>query len=152
MSKHILHFIILFVAVLFLPQCLFVSENVTVRASLPVVVLVDDPELVIIPGTYVYYVSNIDHDLFFYGGYWWRPWQNTWYRAEVHSGPWIVIEQRYVPEPVWRLPPRWHEMRDDTPRVKWSEAKNHWQEWERDKYWEKHSWKNEDANKGKKQK
>jgi hypothetical protein len=52
------------------------------------------PEVVPVPGTYVYFVPDIGVDILFYHGYWYRPYGGGWYRAPSYSGPWV-----YLPPP-----------------------------------------------------
>ncbi len=106
----------------------------------PAVVVVDDPELVVIPGTYVYWLDG-QEGVYFYGGGWWRAWDGYWYRADVYNGQWVRVELGHVPHPVTHLPYGWHENRYDAPRVHWYDARNHWRGWENDKYWDKRKWK-----------
>jgi hypothetical protein len=121
-----------------------VSSNVRVREPSVVVVANDDPELVVIPGTYVYWMDGRDDDVFFYGGVWWRPYGNAWYRADDYSGRWTVIEPSYVPRPVRTLPANWKHGYKEAPRVRWRDARSNWRGWERDRYWEQRRWRRDD--------
>ena len=58
----------------------------------PPFVIAAPPEVVVIPGTYVYYYPDVDFDLFFYGGYWFRPFGGYWFRSGSYGGPWVHIE------------------------------------------------------------
>ncbi len=106
-----------------------VADEPSVRTTFGI-----DFELSIIPGTYIYYTSMNNDDLFFFEGYWWRRnGPNGWYRARHYSGPW-VIEKR-VPYSVSHLPSdrsRYH----GTDKVRWNDARLHWKEWSRNKRWE----------------
>src|SRR3990172_3868071 len=56
--------------------------DVGVNISLPpLIVFSAPPEVVVIPETYVYAVPDVDVDIFFYDGWWWRPWEGRWYRS-----------------------------------------------------------------------
>lgn len=123
-------------------SCVFVTGHTVVRTTPGDSVNddYDDAGLIIIPGTYVYYYSHDYNDLYFYGGYWWRPWQGGWYRSGHYSGPWVVIQITYVPQPVIRLPHRWKNNIRRNDRIPWREVKVRWREWERDRYWEKRDW------------
>ncbi|MBN1525717.1 MAG: hypothetical protein JW904_14665 [Spirochaetales bacterium] len=113
----------------------------TVRFSPPVVVVVDNPELIVIPGTYVYYLSAREDDIFFYHGVWYRPYRNSWYRSDHYRGTWVAIDSHSVPRAVMYLPSNWKRNHHDAPRVRENDAHSHWHEWERDRYWEKSNWK-----------
>jgi hypothetical protein len=104
----------------------------------------EDTELYVVPGTYVYWASVDNSDVFFSEGYWWRAGNHGWYRAEAYSGPWVVIETRYIPYKLIHLPQGWRDKRDNSPRIRWGDARSHWREWEQNKYWEKREWKKEE--------
>ncbi|MGZ3495198.1 MAG: hypothetical protein ACXWM6_11885 [Thermodesulfobacteriota bacterium] len=55
----------------------------------PVFAFSGPPELVLIPGTYVYYDPDVDFDILFYAGYWYRPYRGYWYRSVSYEGPWV---------------------------------------------------------------
>lgn len=62
------------------------------------------PDLVLIPGTEIYFAPVGGVDIFFYDGYWWSHQGPRWYRAYSPDGPWVVIGPRYVPGPLYRVP------------------------------------------------
>ena len=70
----------------------------------PPIVVAAPPEVVAIPGSQVYFVPQSGIDVFFFGGYWWSPRGDRWYRAGAYNGPWSVIKRRYVPGPVIGVP------------------------------------------------
>jgi hypothetical protein len=137
--------LLLLLSVLAMTGCLLTtSMNVTVRETPPVVVVSDDPELVVIPGTYVYWLDARDGDVYFYGGVWWRFWGQSWYRAETYSGSWVVIRVAEVPHPVAYLSSDWKQRRNEAPRVRWGETRSQWKGWENDRHWEKRKWKRDE--------
>ena len=44
--------------------------------------------MVVIPGTNVYAVPDVDADMFFYSGWWWRLWEGQWYRSRNYNSGW----------------------------------------------------------------
>ena len=60
--------------------------NVNIGVNLPAYRFAAPPEVVVIPGTYVYMVPDIDVDVLFYQGYWWRPYEGHWYRSGTIRG------------------------------------------------------------------
>ena len=70
----------------------------------PPIVVAAPPEMVAVPGSQVYFVPQPGIDVFFFGGYWWSPRGDRWYRAGAYNGPWSVINRRYVPGPVIGVP------------------------------------------------
>jgi len=70
----------------------------------PVITVPAPPEVVLIPGSQVYFVPQPGIDIFFYGGWWWSPRGDRWYRSRAYNGPWVIIGPRYVPGPVLGIP------------------------------------------------
>jgi hypothetical protein len=154
MMKKILPLLTLAAMILVMSNCIITTRS-TVRSPRPVVhsttrvevvgppVIViqdDDPELVVIPNTYVYWLDGQD-DVYFYGGYWWRPYRGGWYRASSYSGSWVSVHVNVVPRPVMHLPSGWRGRYREAPRVRWQDARSNHHRWERDRYWEKRKWK-----------
>lgn len=77
--------------------------NVNINLGPPVVVA-EPPEMVLVPRSRVYFSPEPEVDIFFYGGYWWSPRGDRWYRARAHNGPWGVIGRRSVPREVIAVP------------------------------------------------
>jgi hypothetical protein len=96
----------------------------------PVFVFTAPPELVVIPGTYVYYCPDVNFDIFFYGGY--------WYRSASYGGPWVYIES--TPSVLLSLPPNYRIIVRGKRRIPYAELNRNWRAWERGRYWEHHHW------------
>lgn len=112
------------------------------KARVMLVITLDNPELIVIPGTYVYWFWAGDSDVYFYGGVWWRFWGNAWYRSGNHKGGWVRVDVKIVPFAVRHLPSNWKSRQHGAPRVRWYDARDHWGKWERDHYWHnKKGWK-----------
>ncbi|HZW37471.1 MAG TPA: hypothetical protein VFF01_11050, partial [Candidatus Deferrimicrobiaceae bacterium] len=77
--------------------------NLNINLGPPVIVS-PPSEVALIPGSAIYFVPGVSVDLFFYDGYWWSPRGSRWYRAYEPNGPWVVVEHRYVPAPLFRVP------------------------------------------------
>lgn len=54
---------------------------------LPPLVVPVPPPVFLIPGTYAYFAPDVDVDLIFFGGFWYRPYGGRWYRASYYNGP-----------------------------------------------------------------
>ncbi len=93
------------------------------------------PEVVAIPGRYVYFVSDIDFDLFFFQGQWYRPYKGRWFRAENYAGPWEYVHE--VPPSLIDLPPDYRTIPPGYSRIPYDELRNNWKRWEREKYFDK---------------
>jgi hypothetical protein len=49
------------------------------------------PELVAIPNTEITALRDSKVDIFSYRGYWWRSFQERWYRSTGYNGPWYYV-------------------------------------------------------------
>lgn len=110
--------------------------NVNVNIGLPPpVVIAAPPALVVVPGSYVYFAPDIEIDLIFFQGFWYRPYSGHWYRSDDYNKGWVVVN--VVPQPILSLPPRWKQVPPGHARMPYREVRDNWQTWERDKHWEK---------------
>jgi hypothetical protein len=135
-----LFFVALFFAVFFmLPQSGFagVNVNVGINVPLPAYVFPAPPAVVFIPGTYVYTVPDVDIDIVFNQGYWYRPYRDYWYRSASYNGPWSHIENKKVPGVLFKLPPDFRRVPPGHQRIPYGQLKKNWKSWEKEKYWDK---------------
>ncbi|HYA14249.1 MAG TPA: hypothetical protein VEF33_07915 [Syntrophales bacterium] len=102
----------------------------------PPLVIPAPPGLVVVPNTYVYYPPDVDVDIFFYHGYWYRPHHGYWYRSRSYNGPWGRIAVKRVPRAVYGIPPgfRHGPMYEHVPH---GEVMRNWRGWERDRHWDR---------------
>ena len=114
----------------------------------PVYVIPAPPEVVVIPRTYVYYVPNIEVDIIFYQGYWYRPHKEYWYRSMDYNGPWVYIVREKIPVVILNLPLDYRHIPPGHRDIPYGQLKKEWKNWEKEKYWDKDDhhkkeWKNE---------
>ena len=81
-----------------------VSVGVNINLGPPPIVVAEPPQVVMIPHSQVHFVPDPNIDVFFYGGYWWSPRGEQWYRARAYNGPWGVIDLQRVPRSVVYMP------------------------------------------------
>ncbi len=123
---------------LFLPQTGLAGVHVSVGINLPVFTFAAPPPMVVVPGTYAYYAPDADLDIFFYQGYWYRPYEGRWFRARGYNGPWINIVSTNVPRVVVDLPPDYrHHAHAGYERIPYGQLKKNWRRWEHEKHWDK---------------
>ena len=82
--------------------------NISVGINLPPpppLVVPAPPPMFVIPRTYVYFAPDVDVDIFFYGGYWYRPYRGYWYRSGAYNGKWVYLAPNKVPPVLLNLPP-----------------------------------------------
>jgi len=110
----------------------------------PLIVFAAPPEVIVIPETYVYVVPEIEQDIFFYSGWWWRPWQGRWYRSRDYSSGWVYY--RSVPSFYTRIPSgwrtdyrehRWGGHQWNYQRIPHQQLQHNWRGWEKSRHWEK---------------
>src|SRR4030042_1638483 len=120
------------------------SEKTNTIPLPPPFLLPGPPQLVVMPETNVYAVPDVDVDVFFYGGWWWRPWEGRWYRSQRYDSGWSHYQgtpsfHRSVPSG-WRndyKQRRWKGQQWDHQRVPHQQAQQNWSRWEKDRHWEK---------------
>jgi hypothetical protein len=103
----------------------------------PRLVISAPPEVVVIPGTYIYFVPTLDVDVFFYHGYWYRPHHGHWYRASSYNGHWVILEDRRVPNVLVHVPGDFRRLPPGYRHIPHRELHSNWKAWEKNKYWEK---------------
>ena len=83
-----------------------VSANVGNAPPPPLMVVREEPRVVVVPGSTVYVVndSRVGYDFFRYGTYWYIYRGGYWYRARGYRGPFAAIHVRYVPAAIIRVP------------------------------------------------
>lgn len=104
------------------------------------------PDLVLVPGTPVYYDPHVAANFFFYDSVYWIYQDTDWYASRRYDGPWGFVTPEAVPLQILRVPvlyycqpplnfrgwngdapPRWGELwgRD------WERRHNGWDRWDR---------------------
>ena len=76
-----------------LPTPAGVDVNVSIGLP-PPIIFGAPPMLIVLPETYVYVAPDVDADIFFYDGWWWRPWEGRWYRSAYYDSGWAYYQQR----------------------------------------------------------
>ena len=144
--------IILFVGAMLMALLGYTME---VKAGVPIpppppFVFPAPPSVFLIPNTYAYFVPDIEPDIFFYHGYWYRPHKGYWYRATVYNGPWVYIAPARVPGVFLNLSPNFRTVRPGHKHIPHGHLKKNWRYWERERYWdrphghERREWKREE--------
>ncbi len=122
---------------LIIPAAGNAEVNVNINVPLPGLVIPAPPALIVIPGTYVYYPPDVEVDIFFYHGYWYRPYRGGWYIANGYNGPWRTIGPRRVPRALVSLPPAYRRVPPGYERMPYERVHRNWRTWERERHWDK---------------
>jgi hypothetical protein len=76
----------------------------------------EQPSMIRVPGTRVFYTHDSDLDVYRYGNYWYMNYNGDWYRAASYRGPWMFVGYRSVPREVYTVPSgyrrHWTDYRD----------------------------------------
>jgi hypothetical protein len=136
---------ILLALIIVFPIPMMANAEVDVRIVLPPpIVFAAPPDLIVLPETYIYVVPDVDADIFFFDGWWWRPWEGRWYRSRYYDRGWGYYND--VPgfyfdiDPGWRGYYRnhnWYGHRWDYERIPNQRLQQNWKGWEKSKHWEK---------------
>jgi hypothetical protein len=121
------------------------AVNIRVNIPLPpLIVFPAPPEVIVIPETYVYFVPSVEEEIFFYDGWWWRPWQGRWYRSRHYDTGWVYYKR--VPSFYSKIHSGW---RNDYRDRRWKghpwnfqpipqhQLQQNWGSWRKDRHWEK---------------
>ena len=93
------------------------------------------PQLVLVPGSPVYYAPRASANFFFYDDLYWVYRSDNWYSSSWYNGPWQSVEPDYVPLFVLRVPVRYYRQPPAYFRSWRADAPPRWgQHWGRD--WE----------------
>lgn len=63
-----------------------------------------EPRAILIPDTRVYYVSEMDADVYRFGDAWFLAENGVWYRAGTWEGPFVRIRTNTVPRAIRTVP------------------------------------------------
>ncbi len=68
------------------------------------------PELMVVPGTPVYYAPALPNNYFVYGGRYYVFQNGGWFYAPAYDGPWTIISVKKVPKPVLAVPVEYYKV------------------------------------------
>jgi hypothetical protein len=131
-----------------IPTMAGISINIGIPLPPPIVFRAP-PQVIVIPDADdVYAVPDIDVDVFFWNGWWWRPWEGRWYRSRYYNRGWAYYDGiptfYFDVDPGWRGFYRnhsWHEHRWNFRRIPTSRLQKNWKSWHDNRYWRgKRTW------------
>ena len=144
----------LFLVVTFLASAIVVpvltiaEMNISIGFSLPLPPAIEfraAPDVIAVPeADSVYVVPDIEVELFFSDGWWWRPWQGRWYRSRYYDRGWTAYREvpvfYYDVDPDWRKHYRdhnWYGHQWNYERISHRRLQRDWKKWRDDRYWER---------------
>ena len=143
--KKVLFGTILLALLTVIPFPAMAQVGISINIGLPPPILIPEPPVVVVlPDTYyVYAVPDIEIDLFFWNGWWWRPWQGGWYRSRYYSKGWShyggIPTFYYDVDQGWRVYYRdrnWYGNPWHYERIDYRHLHQNWQQWHDDRHWE----------------
>jgi len=100
------------------------------------------PDVYVVPSgsSYVYMVPDYD-GVYFYGGSWYRYYNNYWFRSSHYNGGWDYIEQSMVPQVIFIIPPEYiHYVPSGYYRIHYNDFYSNWQTWDHKRHWDRYDW------------
>jgi hypothetical protein len=77
------------IVMMLVPFPAMAGVNVNVGIGLPPPIVAPPPDVILLPGAPSLYVApDIQVELFFWNGWWWRPWEGRWYRSRYYDRGW----------------------------------------------------------------
>jgi hypothetical protein len=84
--------------------------NITIGLGVPPIVLTAPPQLVVVPGTPIYYAPDVQANLFVYKGRYYTVVHGVWSMAPAYTGPWAAIQIGKGPPPVLSVPVEYYKI------------------------------------------
>ncbi len=145
MKKIVLGSMLMALVVVF-PLRSMAQVGISVNIGLPPPIAISAaPDVIVLPDTDdVYVVPDLDIDLFFWNGWWWRPWQGRWYRSQYYDRGWVYY--RSVPSFYFDVDPGWRTYYRDRKwyghnwyyeRIAHQRLQRQWQNWRSNRHWQK---------------
>jgi hypothetical protein len=109
-----------------------VQDSTRSVPSPPVYTVPAPPAVVPVPGTNVYFIPDIDVDILFYHGHWYRSYGGNWYRSSSYNGPWGYMPVGHIPHALLSLPPGYRRVPPRNHPIPHADLQRNWERWERE--------------------
>lgn len=101
---------------------------------MPTIVISGPPELVVVPGTDIYVAPDVEGDILFYQGFWWRLFDGRWYRSPYYDRGWVYMDRGRVPRSFYGYHPGFRHEYRGYQRVHYDDVHRHWNDRRHDGY------------------
>jgi Domain of unknown function (DUF5666) len=118
------------ITVIYPPAPYPVSRAAVTIQPPPELVIAEEPDVIVIPGTDVYYIPDIEANIVFYDGNWYREYGRHWFVSASYNGPWVYVEN--PPDVIVTVRSERHPER----RIHLEELKAKWREWKMEHHWQ----------------
>jgi hypothetical protein len=126
------------------PIMAMAAVNINIGIPLPPpIIFAAPPEVIVLPDSDdVYVAPDIDVDIYFWHGWWWRFWEGRWYYSLYYDRAWRYYDD--VPSFYFDVDPGWRDYyrRHDWyghpwnyERIPYRRLQQNWKSWYRDQYW-----------------
>jgi len=143
MKKLLLGTILLALATV-VPIPTMAAVDISIGISLPPPIVFEaPPEVIVMPETDgVYVAPDIDVDLFFWNGFWWRLWEGRWYRSAYYDRDWAYYNN--VPSFYFNIDPHWRGYYNNHnwyghhwnyERIPYQRFQQNWRNWQTNRSW-----------------
>jgi hypothetical protein len=85
-----------------------VRVNASITSGHSAIYFENQPDVVIVPGSRVYYYEAPSYDVYRYGNTWWVDRGGVWYRATSYHGPFARVSFERVPHQIVVVPVEYH--------------------------------------------
>lgn len=93
------------------------ADNVSIGINIgspppppPPIIVASPPQLVVVPGTPVFYAPGLNVNFFFHKGRYYTFHNNSWFVAGTHNGPWTFVAVEHVPQPILVVPVQYYKV------------------------------------------
>jgi hypothetical protein len=128
------------------PVMTMAGVDVSVGIGIPLpppITFAAPPPVVVLPDTDgVYVAPDVGVDIFFWNGFWWRPWEGRWYRSPYYDRGWVYFDSvprfYYDVDPYWRgnyLNHNWHGHIWNYQRIPHAQFQQNWKTWQSNRSW-----------------
>jgi hypothetical protein len=87
-----------------------VGITIGTPAPPPQLVVAVPPQLVMIPGTTVYYAPSVTYDLFVFNGRYYAHHNGAWFHASTPRAGWMAVPVARVPRPLLAVPASYYKI------------------------------------------
>lgn len=87
-----------------------VSIGINIGVPEPPPLVVTTPQLVVVPGSTVYYAPGAAYNLFVFGGRYYSFHDGVWFYSATGKGKWTVVPNERVPRPVLAVPTTYYKI------------------------------------------
>jgi len=86
------------------------SIGINIGSPPPPIIVAMPPQLVVVPGTPVYYAPGLNVNFFFHKGRYYTFHNGAWFVGAAHNGPWTFVAVEHMPQPILAVPVQYYKV------------------------------------------